>query len=863
MGEVSIEIDIDKTDIEKFDIEKSHKSHNGKTITGLFISPDEKYVVTYSKKDQSLAVWNVEDIEEGRLKLDSSFQTDKLDLDYTCITDDKKIIFSALGKEVKIIDMKNNQKITPPPNLSSTISSYSEFCLYKRDHFYYKHGAYIFIYSTKLKNNEFICKSIYRFPDDEEDDIEVEFGTFCTYFIKITKYDRIYVHRFDYVYVSNIYTGKSFRIHVKNGYDGGTDNEDFICIKSGENLIIYSIEFEAIIATVDYIEIYNFMKRTNLHSLLLPLITNSGVWNSLMDHYWKKFINRLKENNQLPKEYQTKSSPHFLKFTDEYIYGILDGYVWKYKLDFTDFSLDDLDSNSDDKVKAKTYDDLSVNLFNHHQHMITIYKIFQNELSSNVNESIKWDLDIAPGAIFLKVFKKIKVNDDWEWNYICERLIKHEYISPFMHRIISSSLFSNDDIVILTTMGFFICHCDIYNKSINLNYFYRMEELIGGNDDKVAKKLNYYRELFSKPTLPIPSSVSLKMNQDWIVELINDKLCLLKYGDKLLSYSIEIHKMEFVDKIYKNCLTYYKQDLSDSDCHLKFLKIIVNAMPLLNEYYPDYILRFSLDTNMTADFPGFYMKYRSISLHLHPFKRNPQLINLSRSINWYEYVRSIQKLRKNRIYLFKYIKYLIILLILPILPIYFALFYVLSNLRLINFIKYEGLFSYLYWYITRRSGLLKFFEMKQNKDQTVPKITFAIPFVGFINYPKDYDWRWELIKPKPSRFVEVINRDIYNTWNGESLINFKWNTYGKYYYIAIWIFFMSLFICFSAAASISLPENIRNQLLIISIILGLIHLSFEVRQLIFNPIKWVHNFWNFFGIYHSNYFKKRKDRYIN
>ena len=56
------------------------------------------------------------------------------------------------------------------------------------------------------------------------------------------------------------------------------------------------------------------------------------------------------------------------------------------------------------------------------------------------------------------------------------------------------------------------------------------------------------------------------------------------------------------------------------------------------------------------------------------------------------------------------------------------------------------------------------------------------------------------------------------TWNGEALINFKWNTYGKYYYAIIWIGFMALLGCFTVAATIPqryIDENIQKKISIL------------------------------------------------
>ncbi|PKK59607.1 hypothetical protein RhiirC2_794602 [Rhizophagus irregularis] len=141
---------------------------------------------------------------------------------------------------------------------------------------------------------------------------------------------------------------------------------------------------------------------------------------------------------------------------------------------------------------------------------------------------------------------------------------------------------------------------------------------------------------------------------------------------------------------------------------------------------------------------------------------------------------------------------------------------------------------------------------KINYIPTTPTITFVIPYINFVNYSNDYNWLLELIRPQPSSFTETINRNIYKTWNGEALINFKWNNYGKYYYAIIWILFMTLLGCFTAAAMTPqqyINEEVRQQLFITSIILGFIHLIFEICQFFYNIIKWYYNFWNIFGKY--------------
>jgi hypothetical protein len=105
------EIDDDKIDIDEIDVDKNdvdniftfdgindepHKPHNGKPITMMEISPNEKYLITYSKEDSSIVGWNVENIDKVQLKFD---QTVKINKDYRrrctciCVSDEKKLAY--------------------------------------------------------------------------------------------------------------------------------------------------------------------------------------------------------------------------------------------------------------------------------------------------------------------------------------------------------------------------------------------------------------------------------------------------------------------------------------------------------------------------------------------------------------------------------------------------------------------------------------------------------------------------------------------------------------------------------------------------------------------------------------------------
>ena len=99
-----------------------------------------------------------------------------------------------------------------------------------------------------------------------------------------------------------------------------------------------------------------------------------------------------------------------------------------------------------------------------------------------------------------------------------------------------------------------------------------------------------------------------------------------------------------------------------------------------------------------------------------------------------------------------------------------------------------------------------------------------------------------LYKSKSILFYNIDSNNYYNWWNFAAIINFKWNTFGKYYYYFIWLFYAIFYLCFTFA----IIEN-NNTLFIISIILGFIHLYFEFRQFLWRPTIYYKDFGNLFG----------------
>ncbi|RIB30736.1 hypothetical protein C2G38_2151864 [Gigaspora rosea] len=131
----------------------------------------------------------------------------------------------------------------------------------------------------------------------------------------------------------------------------------------------------------------------------------------------------------------------------------------------------------------------------------------------------------------------------------------------------------------------------------------------------------------------------------------------------------------------------------------------------------------------------------------------------------------------------------------------------------------------------------------------------AISLPNFVSYPTKYNFWKELILPSTNPFghsnkVDVINEEFYGYLNGEALLNFKWNTYRRKYYLAIWTIYTIFFLSFVCAASYyqSISQTTLFILLDVTICLGIWHLVFELRQFIYAPLNYMSSVWNFLDL---------------
>ncbi|KAF0511006.1 transient receptor potential cation channel subfamily a member 1-like [Gigaspora margarita] len=135
-------------------------------------------------------------------------------------------------------------------------------------------------------------------------------------------------------------------------------------------------------------------------------------------------------------------------------------------------------------------------------------------------------------------------------------------------------------------------------------------------------------------------------------------------------------------------------------------------------------------------------------------------------------------------------------------------------------------------------------------------VVLAIPLPNFVSYPKEYKNFWnEFWHPKPNCFTYLSNNqfkyELYKHINGEALLDFKWNTYGRKYYLTIWAIYTIFLGSFIIVSTLS--DNIswfyQQILLYIIIILGFWHLFIEFRQLlIYSPLNYLLSSWNYLDL---------------
>ncbi|RGB36457.1 hypothetical protein C1646_758097 [Rhizophagus diaphanus] len=740
--------------------------HNGKPITKIAISPQSRYIVTYSQEDKSFVGWCSKDIRKknsfaehiknninphiglifgniasqedefnddysGPLIVDDEVQPYNLELnvsDYK-VSDDKIIMYEDNDELVIIYDMKNKKKIT----LNLTLKKYTDD-KYKFNFPYYKFTNFltngdlatyniieskgfknqtmnrksvILIYSSNTtKDNSWKCKSTHELNDVNA--MEINFG-------EITN-DRLWMLSKNAIFILDLFTFQYRKILLKINEKIDTK---MIKLKFLKSLMVISIE------SVHYIY-------SNRMDFLIKIIVGSNLENSTK---YNTLLKSFLEANDRSNYFSYFNNIQF-RLNDQKVFGIFNERPWMINMKKCDLETyivnnDYIDSEEINNTKESINGNIFYNIGKQYTAIKDKYEfikkyIIPNLINSTENQS-RYDMRLTRkhDEFILEAFLNNNQNET-----VSSYNIKYSKNWKYTKNNNAYILFDDTELHIYTF--------NIEFNKIELQFCYNIKFLKYAikfyNNKPDALVIEEIKEI-AQPT----DNDGLK--KQWILHAISQKYFLVYYGEKLLKSAIKQHNIELIELIYNKTLEYFKENPNNN---IHILSLLCKNMTYLNQNYFEFLLKYYNEMNLFADSSNSNMIYNDL----------------------------------------------------------------------------QHLYSYF-------------------------------PFPSYVTYPKNYNFLEELfIKPQSSPFSQTQNNELYKTWNGEAIINFKWRVFGRYYYTAIWILFIIYLTCFTLA---SIPYDIfnkedRKRFFFFSIILGFIHLLFEVRQFIWSPFRWISDIWNLFEL---------------
>ncbi|KAF0520693.1 transient receptor potential cation channel subfamily a member 1-like [Gigaspora margarita] len=378
--------------------------------------------------------------------------------------------------------------------------------------------------------------------------------------------------------------------------------------------------------------------------------------------------------------------------------------------------------------------------------------------------------------------------------------------------IFSCKILNNEDLAMITNEGIFIWSIwqKYEKKRIRLRYYITLncKNMKKSDFEQLLNNMQAYK---GKDSLPTPDFDFLMKNverfsiqsdesdkrylfKEFLDDYIEDKILMKLYGQELLKCCLKLKKYSMIGILFNNI--YKKMENSDFLLKIQYLDIFTSSFIELT-HFPQFLKEFLLHTLFIHSADSFE------EIKFNKFLSDPHLQNHITYTQPYFKNNIRQNIKKFFTILKKDIPF----------------FNTIKN------IKNEKIY----------------------KDSQVIILIFPLP--KFSSYNNTYNPWKELIFPDLSVFSKHQFPELYKYWHGEALLNFKWNTYGKYYFFVIFIFYFIFMFCFLIVAMIKeLSNNTRNLLLFTTIILGILHLIFEIRQFIYFPLPWITNIWNYFDI---------------
>ncbi|KAF0562004.1 transient receptor potential cation channel subfamily a member 1-like [Gigaspora margarita] len=770
------------------------KPHNG--ITKLLLSPNSEYAVTWSRNDESICGWRInnqlirESVEQSTKELAEQSKNKSYQLELEClikvgdkcplaVSNNKYVVIGPIGQTgrvklenfcekdyIGIIDLATKNRISI--KLDWGDSDFIEFIRFYNGDLY----IYIYIYNIFTNNynhfiHKFSPKNIHKniwtisksiscgenvadcyLTDEGKIMLLDKCGSLAQWNLNTLLFEK------QYQLYTNCPTKNTWHcIFSKNSTLLAVNTDEFIYTYLTDNSMLLSqCKSNNTISQLEFITLGGEEK--------LLLIFNNGdleirnpydlqyVINDKISVWYDELLNKGTKPDVQKEEFKT--------LIDDKIYYVSDELLWVQKVSKEQWDKYLLKDNS--KIRSLPIKSVIVDI---------LQKYKDEHESADINQSyngslVMWEIS---NKNIIKVFLKSKFDSNkWDIDNIELYDNVEFYGTAKKLEIYGYELLYNDDLAMITSSGLFIW--SIWNKfkKIRLRYFIHLGylKILQKNRNNLLPAPDFYFitkhcEKFQLRTKERCFFKEIFKERYYFKELLedyieNDDILTKLYGQELLKFYLEGKDYEMVEKLYNKI--FYKIENNNFLDWIRLLEIFTFSFTELTQY------------------PQFLKEFLSYTLFIHPT----------------------------------------------------------------NNLEEDTLLS-------------KFFSEQHLQNHMKSLHPFFINNIFINSYDSNYNSWKELIFPNPSIFSKHEFPELYKYWHGEALINFKWNAYGKYYFFAIFIFYFIFMLSFLIVATIKeLSTNTQNLLLITTIILGILHLTFEIRQCIYSPLTWITDIWNYFDI---------------
>ncbi|GBC05797.1 hypothetical protein RclHR1_06420020 [Rhizophagus clarus] len=434
----------------------------------------------------------------------------------------------------------------------------------------------------------------------------------------------------------------------------------------------------------------------------------------------------------------------------------------------------------------------------------------------HAGKSIIWEIELV-NYNQLKLIAKKSQKIDCEPNYE----IIEEDLSYKLEYSAYSFILPNDDLVIVmsasdnneinfTAVNIYTINTKDEIETLYASFCNEKEIQNFTKFDKVSKDY-FVSHLSSLHDPNMIGTITYNAIKRMVLFYLDNISSFILYSSEILHAAIETGTIEIIDAIIDGCIKYYNgnSEISENIC---ILAIVTKSLSYLQDSYPYYVNKF-LTYTVLVRAPHNFDIVEINSSHLFGYTLDCHLYKLNILLRGYllfndcmDYVNHKYKTYKSdKSDYSRYPKKTTYILYVP-LP---------------KFVSY----------ISKESNMTQIEESEENIDAKND----------------------ELKKLKTeSEFIKMQTTDLYSDWNGEALINFKWQKFGKYYYFGIWILYAIFLLAFTLAATqpnafISLSN--QKILFIISIVLGFIQLlMFEIRLFLRYKWRYLTDPWNYFDL---------------